>query len=536
VEFEAKNWGENSNNDPFKRAKVEFEAKQWNDVPASETAVKQEDKPVEFEPNQWGDVGGLQDPEVVRMFEGLNELSPFGIKDGHATRTKNLTTSEYPALAVRMGVNAMQKVAGTDYVGGNVIGATTVSTEIQGIGLRGTELNMIAGGTWYADKGNYWKILKTGLDTTARWTFVNFQGNFSANNLLATNGVNAALKYDGTMVSNLLNCPLLSNFICTHDNRVYTAVSSTVNFSALRKAEDWTTVNDSGQIVVETTDGNTITGLVAGSSRLTVFKNNSIHELFGNSPSNFSMKIVTENLGSPTGNSAQVIDGVIYFLGNDARVYQYSGGSMPSGDFSLAVRETLGTVNKTFAYKSVSWQDGKKYYLAIPTGSNQKPDTILEFDTEFQTWNVWTMPNPITAKGIVKDGVTYLGSDNGTVYVNDKASATDNGTAVAFEWVSKPFGFSSLAARNRWFRIWAVADIPTGATLNIHVLTLEDGETWTQVQSITANNNATSAKEILIPTNLISASNWARIRLEGTGQVVIYELSRQARVLPFGQS
>lgn len=521
IKVTAQSWNAHSEVPTIQRGKeINFKANEWGELPESEQksdAIKIQNN-VKVQPTEWGALSGLQEPVIIRQFDGINELNSFSIKDSHATRNKNLTTSQYPALSVRKG--------------GTVVSSPTTA-EIDGMAVRGTELHIIAGGTWYRLSGT-WATIKTGLNTTKKWSFVNFQGGFTTNCLIATNGTDAAMKYDGTSVTTLANAPVGSNFVTTHDNRVYLAEKNVVHYSALRKAEDWNTVDDSGQIVVETADGKDITGLIAGSGRLTVFKQNSIHELFGNNPGNYTMKIVVDNLGCPTGNAAQVVDGVIYFLGNDA-VYRYSGGALPASDFSMQVKETLAKINKAASDQSVSWQIGKKYYLAIPTGANTNPDTILEFDVDFNTWNIWSFPFPVTASGAILNDVTYIGSSNGTIYKLDGSATTDNGTAIAWEWVSKPFTFSSMAAKSRWYRMWVIADIPSGATLNAYVSTDEDGENWTNVKSITSNANV-QAKEISIPTTLANNSNWVRIRLEGTGQVVVYEVSRQERIFPYGQN
>lgn len=470
------------------------------------------------QPSAWNALSGVQEPNMIRQFDGVNYLNSFAIKDSHATRNQNVTTSKYPALAVRDG--------GTKQ--GNTL---NTNSPVNGMAVyKNGELHAISGGIWYVFRNNAWVTLKTGLNTNAKWSFINFQGNYSTMHLLATNGVDVPYKYDGTNVIALPNAPAAGNFVTTHDNRVYLAAKSTVHFSALRKAEDWTTVNDSGQIVVETSDGLDITGLVAGSSRLTVFKKNSIHELFGSSPSNYQMKIVTDHLGCPAGNTAQVIGGIIYFLGND-NVYRYSGGSLPTDDFALQIKDVIKNINQTAVGRSVSWTDGKRYYLAIPTGTHTEPDTILEFDMDTNTWNIWTFTTPVTS-AILNDNV-YLGNQLGEVWKLD-GSGTDNGTPIGWEWVSKPFTFSSLSAKTRWYRMWVTADIPAGANLTIYVSNEEKGENWMSVQAITANSTIQS-KEILIPTNLINQSNWVRIRLQGTGRVVVYEVSRQERVFPFGQ-
>lgn len=517
---EPTSWGDVQKKES-KREAVKAESSSWGEIPAKESVggIKIPE-PIKTEPSQWNEIVGLQAPNVVRQFDGINELSAFSIKDSHATRNKNVTTSSYPAMSVRKGATKVPSYPGTG--------------SILGLGARNSELHVIEGGTWRRYFASTWTTLKTGLNTTAKATFVNFQGSFAANNIIMTNGIDAAMKYDGTAVTNLGGAPALSDFVCTHDNRLYLASKSTIYFSALRKAEDWNTVNEAGQIVVETADGKSITGLIAGSQRLTVFKQNSIHELFGTNPSNFTMKLVTDNLGTPTGNTAQVIDGVIFFLGNDG-VYRYSGGSLPSSDFSIPVRESIKKINVAYADKSVSWQIGKKYYLAIPTGANTEADTVLEYDIEFGTWNTWSYPNKATAKGVTLDGITHIGLSGGLLYKLDDLNTKDDTTDVSWEWVSKPFTFTSLASRSRWYRMWIGADLPTGSTMNIHLSGDEDGESWTLVKAVTPNAKA-QTMEIAIPVNLIFQSNWARIRLEGTGPATIYEVSRQERIFPFGQT
>lgn len=477
-------------------------------------------KKIPIQPSQWREMTGLQSPSVIRQFEGYNGMNAFSIKDGHATRSQNFSNKHYPALSVRDGYKLV---------------VPTGSTEpIDGIGVRGTELHMMQGGTWYRyTKTGETVVVKTGLSSGNKWTFVNFKGNLSVNNILATNGVDKPLKYDGTSVTEIGGIPATANFICTHDNRVYAAVDYTVSFSALRKPEDWTTVNDSGSIVVETADGGSITGMVSGSAHLTIFKLKSIHELYGTSPSNYQMKIVTDNLGTATGNSIQVMNGVIFFLGNDG-IYQYSGGSQPSSDFAIQVRDIVQSINKSAVQNAVSWQNGDRYFLAVPTGTNTDNDTILVYDTKFNTWNVWSFAERATAKGVFLDDATFIGTKNGSVWKLDGLVSTDNNNLVSFDWVSKPFTAGSMAAKARWYKLWVVADIPAGATLNVAVSNETSGENWTVVQAISPAITVQS-REIAIPVTFLNQSNWVRVRLYGTGQVTIHELTRQERVFPFGQ-
>lgn len=498
-----------------KQKPVEFAKDAWQQVERRE----KESRKVEAGKQAWNPITGLQPPNVMKAFEGMNQMNPFAIKDSQATRTKNVTTQLYPSLTVRDGFSILNDLG---------------TAEVDGLAVyEGKELHVIAGGIWQCLKGGVWTTLKTGLKAGQKWSFVNFQGSFTTMHLIAANGYDTVLKYNGTTVSALANAPALCDHVATHDNRVYMAGNNTVYYSALRKAEDWNTVGESGSIVVETTDGKSITGVIAGSSRLTIFKGNSIHELFGTRPDNYTMKMVTDNLGCPTGRSAKVIEGVIYFLGNDG-VYRYSGGSLPDASFSLPVQEEIKKLNKTYAHKSIAWAIGRKYYLAIPTGAYAVPNVILEYDIDFNAWNVWEFPNAVSSPFVELDGVTYGGNQAGEIMKFD--SNKDGSFAIEWEWVTKPFSFVSLAAKTRLYRLWIVADVPAGSTLNVSITDSSDlvNPTWTNVQTITADTNL-QKRQILIPVSIVNHSEMFRLKLSGIGKATVYEISRQERVFPMGQ-
>lgn len=514
IKFQKQSWNQVQPEQTTEK-KIEFAKDTWNQVQSREA----ERSKIEFPMQTWNPISGLQPPKVMNSFEGMNQMNPYAIKESHATRTKNITTKRFPSLSVRDGFSVMNDFG---------------TAEVDGIAVyEGKELHVIAGGIWKAYKAGVWTTLKSGLTAGQKYSFINFQGSFTTMHLIATNGIDPAQKYDGTAVSLLANAPAVSDFVATHDNRVYIAANNSVYFSALRKAEDWTTVNESGQITVETTDGKEITGIIAGAARLTIFKGNSIHELFGTRPDNFTMKIVTENLGCPTGRSAKVIEGVIYFLGNDG-IYRYSGGSLPDSSFSIPVQEELKKINKWHVHKSVSWSIGRKYYLAVPIGDSTEPNTIFEYDIDFQTWNVWEFPAAVSSPFVELDGITYGGNKAGELMKFD--SDKDNAAAITWEWLSKPFSVGSLAAKARLYRLWVVADVPAGSTLNVSVTADSNIEnpSWTLVQTITADTNL-QKKQILIPVGLVNHSETFRVKLSGTGQATVYELTRQERVFPMGQ-
>lgn len=476
-------------------------------------------KPINIPNGAWNPLSGVQSPNMIQNFAGINQLDRFSIQESYATDLQNVTSTMFPAMTTRQGFTLLG-------------GAKPEAAKVCGIGVwKGKEIHAIVGGNWYKyDTVNGWVSLHTGLSQTALWTFVNFRGNFNEINLIASNGVDEILKYDGTNVTALANGPVNGDYISTHDNRLYCSVADTLRISALRKAEDWSTVGDSAEIVVETSDGEHISGLVAGPGRLVVFKPHSIHELFGTSPSNYQMKVVSERIGSPAGHTAKMLNGVLYFLGNDG-VYRYKGGSLPD-KFSMPVVDYIKGINVSWVNRAVAGTDGTRYYLAIPYGSATEPNVVLEYDPNFDIWNVWDYSNPLTSGFVVMDGNIYGGNTAGEIF--EFGGTDDAGTAIQWHWTSKPINVTSLAAKNRWYRLWIVADVPTGSSLTVSLSAESDGDTFTEVRTIGAAANV-QAEQLMIPVDAVANAKWVRIKLDGTGEATVYEVTRQERILPMGQ-
>jgi len=522
---------------------IKFAPVQWNDV--SEEEIKDDGMPsrkIEVTPSQWDNIEGLSSPSMIRQFDGVNTLDPFSIKDSYATRILNFTSRAYPALQVRNGTMNL----GLDpvFTSSNLISSAVYS-----------ELGWVvtAGTNWYEGAGLASVTNKSStLSNNKPWEFIRFQGGFANSNILATNGVDKPKAYDEVTKGfvDLPNAPDKGQYITLYNNRIFMAKAQTLYYSALRKGDDWTTVNDAGQIVVETQNGANISGIAESFGHLMIFKLNSIHELFGSGPDNFQLKLLTENVGCAASRSIQYIDGELYFLYRDG-IYRYSGGSLPENDFSLAVREYTKYQN-TYEH-SFSWVNGRKYYLCLtdtlePSGL-YSGKTILEYDTQLNSWHVWEFPKPLV-NVVPRQGFSN-NTDAATLYLitndsrmmqwNDEAwdfdkdfTQSENPTDIVqipYEWVSKPFTFQSMSSKSRWYRLWITASIPVGANMNIHVSPKENGENWTLIKTVTPGENTQSMK-IPIPVDVANFENWIRLRIEGKGKVTIHEIAYQDRSFP----
>lgn len=463
----------------------------------------------------WKPIRGILDPIPIRKFDGVYKPDDLGfnLPDGLFTELINFSPEAYPALKTRPGHS--------------VLG--TFGTRVLGFGAwKESELHAVFNdGTWRKYDGTNWTTLKSGLNTSADWSFCNFQGNLSTINLIGANGIDPILRYDGVTVQALANAPAGGNYIDTQSNRLYCAVGSVVKFSALRKADDWTTVDDAGEIVYETSSGEPINGLNAGNGNVTAFKSSSIRELYGKGPGSYAFEPVAADIGV-TGNQAVTVnDNLIPMISRDG-IYLYAGGLRPKKDFSMPVNNFVLEMNKAQLTKCVAGADGKYLYFGIPYDGSTENSRILQYDPNHSTWYTW---DGITVTHMLRIGDDfYMGDASGRVL---RIGGTTDGGAAITATAIKLFTLGSLARKQQWFKLYVIADIPVGSSLSVYVSPEAEGNSsWVLAKTVTGAAGVQYQK-VLVPTNSIANANSVRIKLVATGPVTIHEITRQIREMPW---
>lgn len=452
--------------------------------------------------------------QVMREFKGISKLDQFTIQDQYATRIKNLSSHKYPSLIVRDGYS--------------VLGAS-IGSKVLGLGVwKGWELHAVFNdGTWRKWDGSQWVTLANGLNTTAEWSFCNIKGNQSDINLIGANGVDPIKRYNGSTVSDLPNAPAKGNYIDQHDNRLYCAVGNEVHFSALSEVDRWTKIEgndtDPGQIVRETNDGEVIVGLKAGAGHITAFFSNSSHELYGTSPSDFQFVEVAADIGALNDKCIVNLGGVVYFMARSG-IYVYSGGARPNKDFSAPVQWYVDDFDSFDLSKCCMGTDGKLLYVVLPI---ENVTEILVYDPLTGIWSVW---EDIIPTHFARIGDTlYVGDNQGRVL--QLGTSTDNGTAVNWEWISKPFTGPSMSQKVRWTRLWITVDKPVGSSINVYGSKTLDDTGWTLLGSMITANGLQNARIPISPAAL-GICDYVRLKLSGTGPAIIREISRDEIAMP----
>jgi hypothetical protein len=453
----------------------------------------------------------------MREFRGINKLDAFSIADEYATDMKNLTSDNYPAFSTRPGFSLL---------------GSAFSNPILGLGSwKNSELHTVSNGQWYRYTGGAWGSLLSGLNASADWSFTNFKGNLTDINLIGANGTDAVSRYDGSTVQTLTGAPANANYITTYSNRLFAAVGNTIHACELNVPTNWTTGIDADsdpfQINVNTTDGETVCALKPGIGHVTIFKPNSMHELFGEDISNVRIETIDLEVGAINNQSVVTLNGILFII-HRTGIYRYGGGTRPSRDFSQPVQWYIDNMNTTARNKCAAGTDGQKLYFSIPMDSSTTNDTVLVYDPKFDMWTVWK--DFTTLHMATSTFNMYMGMQDGRVV--QMGGITDNGAPIAWERIFKPMGSMSLNKLIRWFKLWFLADVPSGSTFNVYLSPSATGDSdWTLVGSIPSNAGYQSARIILTPTQIANA-NYVRMKIAGVGPATCYEIDRDQREFP----
>ena len=241
--------------------------------------------------------------------------------------------------------------------------------------------------------------------------------------------------------------PPNGDFPTPHRGRMYMAVGELLYFSksinelststgviAGRWEEAWP-----GDFFLDVSAGaETIRGLLSDGQVLYIGTERRILRLFGDGPQTFSkpetafndVGILNQEVWKPVFREGQAV-GVMWLTPDMRLVLSDMNNYAMVGQ---SVQDILDSVNRTVA-ESVAWAsffssgDYNLYVLAVPTGVNTEPDTLIVYDLRRGLFVVWRLLDKATAglNNIKADGsVQFLfGASTGKVYNLDSAAVQD---------------------------------------------------------------------------------------------------------------
>lgn len=254
-------------------------------------------------------------------------------------------------------------------------------------------------------------------------------------------------KLNSSSAPSLLTVPTPS-FIENHANRIWVLSGNTLRFSVLDTSvdeenfNDWDTLNNAGTIIIPSGKGDTGTGLYSLRNSLYVFQKNAIWAVYGNSPANFELRNITNEIGMLDKRTLVEYDDILTFL-SDKGIYLFDGSNLKNISEGVVNTFIDTWANKTSPAATL-W--GNRYLISYtPTGGSYNSEALFYdykrnafgkltglYAADWSNWSGGTDNNEI-----------YFGSSNqGSLYKFD-TGGHDDGYEVTTIYDTPSIGFSS---------------------------------------------------------------------------------------------
>lgn len=236
----------------------------------------------------------------------------------------------------------------------------------------------------------------------------------------------AAFKWTGTSDATVLSgnptTPLQGAI--TANNRMFGWSGSTVYWSIIGNAEDWTGSGSGSAVIGSLDDNEVITGMVIISTNyMLVFKENSVHQIVISSAP-FPVYSLFDTVGSVGHYSVVNVEGTVYFIGTDKRMYSTNGETIT--EYNDLADNYWDTLQDSRAPYVIGFQQhGSDYdwlvWLTSPVGATNIRAII--FDLKNQCWLQCTKGYEMNVVGFDESRNVYLGGYDGTIYKPDQVGA-----------------------------------------------------------------------------------------------------------------
>lgn len=148
----------------------------------------------------------------------------------------------------------------------------------------------------------------------------------------------------------------------------------------------------------------------------------------------FAVEELPQNIGCLASWSVAVCDTSLIWL-SEFGIEVFNGNRCFRPIPSRYVKETLASINRDCIDKIIGghyFEEGE-YWLAVPTGSNTEPDTVIVLNVINKSFSVYTFPTGVTyltTFAARQEGLVFLtGTDDGYVYIQGDGY-DDDGNAI----------------------------------------------------------------------------------------------------------
>jgi hypothetical protein len=446
-----------------------------------------------------------KEKKVNRQYgDGVNSyLPPMSVKESELTDSLNMSGDDWPEIRTRNDRT--------------VLNLPAFSSTLNAFGQRNNQhIHVLDGPDWkYALPGSTaWINISTAM-ANSDGVFLEFNTEAARYTILAnadTTEINQA--YDGTttLVSLTSDAPH-TDLYTVHKYRLYAIDGRTLKHSAQGSITDWITSLDAGTIDLTNAKGPG-KAIRTYADHVIVWTENSMHELWGTEPLNYSLVDVSNEIGCVDKRAHVECNGKLYWMDYKG-IYLYTGG-IPQL-ISDKVKKWIDGINWTYKYLICAGSKGNKVRFAIPYKSTAV-NMILVYDTVKGIWSIedgdWTAFENVsgTLYGLNSDGRIW---NMESTYLTGK----DNSTAIPWNIETKAYNDFALDSQTGIKDMWTVYSGTTDATMAINYTTNVYSTTYSSLvpsSDITFSAEPTK-QQTLIPLNKLQNVDWYKLQFKGTG-------------------
>jgi len=379
--------------------------------------------------------------------------------------------------------------------------------------------------------------------------------------LVFTNGVDNVKRYNGT---DCIDLPGLTNvqarlvglfnnhLVLAHVTDSGTRYPQMVKWSDTGDPTNWTSGNAGYQHLYDSEDW--LVALSYLGPYMMLYRERSIVRVsyVGSVDKLFEFESVVSGEGALSQDSVIDLGDFHFFIGN-SNVYEYRGGYdiQPIGDkIYYKIFGNGGELNPSYRARVFGFyvEELDEVWVFYPDINNQKPNKLLRYRQEFQSWTLREFSHDVTGFGLYQNNntktwndlvgdwtqqnwtwdsrslsanspTTHLCSaDNLQVYEYDYLYPTDNGTEISFELETKDFGNPRFISRIDLF------DFRIKGSNVLIEYSIDEGLTWNTLTTITSS---------ILERNVVYkqfASQYFRLRFSGTGEFQLQSIGFVYRV------
>lgn len=326
-------------------------------------------------------------------------------------------------------------------------------------------------GKMYKDNGSgTFTEIEAGYTADSFYSFTDFDSY-----TLWVNGTDQLRRYDGSNVDTIATAPASLIGIINAENRLFAWQNNSSNlyFCDLNDETTWdATTEYSGFLTVPKIKGDSIIACAKQSRAIIVFKSKSIwrYNIYG-LPRNWTRELLSDSLGCAGRYALDQIEDVIYFVGDDGRVYELSNtiklisqniDSPDTARWGLPKDLSLAKKSQTIVKYMPTKKSVRVIYNDV-SATTDYPNMYADYSLTRKAWVRGNLSAYCMAITDGKDdtGYMYVG-DTTTGYIYRIDSGTnDDGAAINSYFETKAYDFGIVDVKKIYSTVY-ISSYPAG--------------------------------------------------------------------------